>query len=98
MDVLGVSLIALAVGVAVGAAVAAARRRTTAQAPTATLDLLEARLEAQSAEIRRLADAASSATRSAISCGRGWRAPAARSTSSPCGSGSGARRTTRAAR
>jgi len=60
MDQLGIALLALAVGVAVGAAVVASRKPSaTASEPSSSLDVLGARLEAQSAEIRRLADAAS---------------------------------------
>jgi hypothetical protein len=60
MDQLGIALLALAVGVAVGVAVVASRKPSaTARGPAASLDLLDARLEAQSAEIRRLADASS---------------------------------------
>lgn len=60
MDQIGMALLALAVGVAVGAAVVASRGASPAARGPASLDGLAARLEAQSAEIRRLADAASS--------------------------------------
>jgi hypothetical protein len=53
MTEIGIGLVALALGVALGIAAAATRRRPTADA------VVQARLDAQSAEIRRLADAAS---------------------------------------
>ncbi len=55
MTGLGYVLVGLALGVAVGAAVAAVRGRSGAQGTSR----LEARLEVQSAELRRLADAGS---------------------------------------
>jgi len=59
MDQIGIALVAIAVGVAVGAAIAASRgRRPTGTVSEAPLAVLEARLEAQSAELRRIADAA----------------------------------------
>jgi RmuC family len=54
-DALWIGLAALVVGALVGGAVAWPRRRPAQQVPTATLD---ARLEVQAAEMRRLADAA----------------------------------------
>lgn len=58
MDGLGYALVALALGMALGAAAVMTRRRA---APDGTGDLarLETRLEVQSAELRRLADAGS---------------------------------------
>jgi len=62
MDVqIGIGLLALAVGVAVGVAVAARRRPPAAGVPAAdeaALARMEGRLETQSAELRRIADAA----------------------------------------
>lgn len=62
MDVqIGIALLALGVGVATGVAVAARRRPTAPAAGAAdetALARMEGRLEAQSAELRRIADAA----------------------------------------
>ena len=58
MDGLGYALVGLAVGVALGAAVMLTRRRGATDGG-ADLTRLEARLEVQSAELRRLADAGS---------------------------------------
>jgi len=55
METLGIALVALAVGLAVGVAIVALRPR---QAGPADLGRLEARLEVHAAELRRLADAA----------------------------------------
>ena len=55
MDTVGIALVALGVGLAVGVALAALRPR--GQAPS-DLGRLEARLEVHAAELRRLADAA----------------------------------------
>ncbi|MGZ4129631.1 MAG: DNA recombination protein RmuC [Actinomycetota bacterium] len=57
MEQVGIVLVALAVGLAAGSVIVAARiRRPLIADPT--LGLVEARLEAQSAELRRIADAA----------------------------------------
>src|SRR6185503_15886496 len=59
MDQLGIALVAVAVGVAVGVMIAAARKPKVAGGVADTpLAVVEARLEAQSAELRRIADAA----------------------------------------
>ncbi|HEU4527821.1 MAG TPA: DNA recombination protein RmuC [Actinomycetota bacterium] len=58
MDGPGFALVALAVGAALGAAAVAARRRT-ASGGGGDLARLEARLEVQAAELRRIADAGS---------------------------------------
>ena len=55
MDQLGIALVALAIGLGVGAAVMASRRQ--AAPADSSLTLLDARLEAQAAELRRIADA-----------------------------------------
>ncbi len=55
MNQIGIAVAALAVGTAAGAAVVAALRRPSAEGSPGAI---EARLEAQSAELRRLADAA----------------------------------------
>lgn len=57
MDGLGSALLGLAVGAALGAAVMIARRHPAQEVPD--VSRLEARLEVQSAELRRLADAGS---------------------------------------
>lgn len=58
MDGLGYALVGLALGVALGAAVMATRRRSS-QDGVGDVTRLEARLEVQSAELRRLADSGS---------------------------------------
>ena len=58
MEQLGIALVALTLGLAVGAAVMFRRGSAPAQVPRDTFALVEARLEAQSAELRRLADSA----------------------------------------
>ena len=59
MDQLGIALVALAVGVAAGVMVAVVRKpKDVIGSPDTTLAVVEARLEAQSAELRRIADAA----------------------------------------
>jgi hypothetical protein len=58
MDVqIGIGLVALAAGLAAGAAIASRRRNARPAADAGALAHLEARLEVQSAELRRLADA-----------------------------------------
>ena len=58
MDGVGYALVGLALGVALGAAVMATRRRSS-QDGVGDVTRLEARLEVQSAELRRLADSGS---------------------------------------
>jgi DNA recombination protein RmuC len=59
MDQLGIALVALAVGVAAGVMVVVVRKPAIADGVADTpLAVVEARLEAQSAELRRIADAA----------------------------------------
>ena len=59
MDQLGIALVAVAVGVAVGVMIAAAHKpKVAGRVADTPLAVVEARLEAQSAELRRLADAA----------------------------------------
>lgn len=54
MDAFGLVVLALVIGAALGAAVGSARRRSTSGVPETTR--IEARLDVQSAELRRLAD------------------------------------------
>ncbi len=58
MEQIGIALVALTLGLAAGAAVMFRRGSAPAQVPRDTFALVEARLEAQSAELRRLADSA----------------------------------------
>ena len=58
MEQIGIALVGLALGIVAGAAVMVRRRPTPANPPGDSFALLEARLEAQSAELRRLADSA----------------------------------------
>jgi hypothetical protein len=58
MEQLGIALVALAAGVVVGAAAMLRRRATPTATNGGSFALVEARLEAQSAELRRLADSA----------------------------------------
>jgi DNA recombination protein RmuC len=58
MSQIGIALVALAVGVAAGAAIAALRKPSGLGVGDTPLAVVEARLEAQSAELRRIADAA----------------------------------------
>ncbi len=58
MSEIGIALLALAVGVAVGAALVAVRVRVGTGTAVGSAARLEARLEVQSAELRRLADGA----------------------------------------
>ncbi len=60
MDQLWMGLAALAVGVAVGGALVASRRSRVVSDGDGSLGIVQARLEAQSAELRRLADATAS--------------------------------------
>ena len=58
MEQVGIALVALTLGLAAGAAVMFRRGSAPARVPRDTFALVEARLEAQSAELRRLADSA----------------------------------------
>ena len=58
MHQLGIALLASAAGVAVGAFVVALRKPRSVVAGDSSLAVVEARLETQSAELRRIADAA----------------------------------------
>ena len=58
MSQIGIALVALAAGVTVGATVVALRKPSGLGAGDTPLAVVEARLEAQSAELRRIADAA----------------------------------------
>ncbi len=58
MEQVGIALVALTLGLAAGAAVMFRRGSGPAQVPRDTFALVEAKLEAQSAELRRLADSA----------------------------------------
>jgi hypothetical protein len=63
MDQLGIALLALAVGVGIGTAVVAIRKPTVAHDASIPLALVEAQLEVQAAELRRIADTAAARER-----------------------------------
>src|SRR5712692_4726911 len=58
MNQIGIALVALAIGLAVGVVLVTMRKPRPGSAVDGSLAVVEARLQAQSAEIRRIADAA----------------------------------------